>query len=72
MKDSTKDVISRLTKLKMERNFYNINGGKFIITKLIYTTEFTCEHTAFDFIEKNVYQCRECTGMIFLNQINQN
>lgn len=71
MVNATIDSIRlNLQKLELHRNFYNADKGKFTASKVIYTTEHTCLHTDFDYTSKNVYQCRECSGMIFLNQIN--
>lgn len=67
--NSAEEVRDRLTKLELMRNFYT--NGSFFIAKVFYTTDSTCVHVHFDYIEKNVYQCRECNGMIFLNQINK-
>jgi len=63
--DYLSEVKLRLQKLQIERTFYNSTTGKFTASRIIYTTESTCVHKVFDYIEKNVYQCRECSGMIF-------
>jgi len=63
-------VKSQLQKLEIDRAFYNVKTGGFTAAKIIYTTEHTCLHKEFDYTNKNAYQCRQCPGMIFLNQIN--
>lgn len=70
--DNLTEIKSRLQKLDLERTFFDTIDGGFYNSKIIYTTNFTCEHTVFDRISKTEFKCRACSGIILNKQIIHN
>lgn len=62
----------RLLKLDVMRTFYDTIEGGFYSSKILYTTQFTCEHSVFDRVNKYDFKCRECGGIIVNKQIIHN
>jgi len=66
------EIRARLLKLDVMRTFYDTIDCGFYSSKILYTTQFTCEHSVFDRVNKYDFKCRECGGITVNKQIIHN